>query len=576
MSGIVDLVNPLDIHLGHRQSLESMEVIPPILHREFLVRSRQRSSYMVRPLASLVSLLIVAGILGIPMLFGNGSVQLGMPAFRLCASFLWLFCFVEGLRNSSDCLSSEKREGTIGLLFLTRMNGLHVAIGKLSSGMISSVFNLVAALPILGLPILIGGVTFPEYMRVCLALVTTLGVTLAIGVLVSAFSQFAGRALGASLAVILVWNLTSTIASEAMGYLVPSPQSLFSGSFDMTFRSNPSTFWISLLVLWSVTLVIGFLAGFVVERRWQAKLPLASDSSRKGAKRMWQWLWPSKERRVSSKRPLEWLLERNSFLRYGKRGLLLMVILGVLSAFAAPLHTGIKSACSWIILGLVVWEGCRLFVGSEGRAWLELVLTTPVRLRDFLDELRRFAKRFALYGALLMLALEMIVFVGELISTLAGGAVTSLSPLIPQQAFSPSGGADMIKIFGAKLILLCLEVATMYFWLYGAFWYSFWRGIQSKSVTSALGWILLVTVLAYVVYLWLGTALLMFAVIQMGARFVSSPFIIVHLLGAITSALTIVYFLRLAKLSSRKFWFFLCPSPPLSHARVGFQKVSLR
>ena len=105
-----------------------MEFVPPILHREFVVRSRDCATYYFRLVTALVSFALALGFVVLPSLVGPGLSRNGSLGFSVCSWFLWLFCVVEGIRVSSDCLSGEKRDGTIGLLFLTRMGGFDVVV----------------------------------------------------------------------------------------------------------------------------------------------------------------------------------------------------------------------------------------------------------------------------------------------------------------------------------------------------------------------------------------------------------------------------------------------------------------
>ena len=60
---------------------------------------------------------------------------------------------------SADCIASEKREGTLGLLFLTPLTAMGVVVGK---GLVQAfrAFTLwVAVLPVIIIPFLSGGVT---------------------------------------------------------------------------------------------------------------------------------------------------------------------------------------------------------------------------------------------------------------------------------------------------------------------------------------------------------------------------------------------------------------------------------
>jgi hypothetical protein len=62
-------------------------------------------------------------------------------------------------------------------------------LGKLAVTSLSSVFVVVAVLPVLAFPVLLGGVTGVDYWKTILVLLNTLLLSLSVGVLVSAFSS---------------------------------------------------------------------------------------------------------------------------------------------------------------------------------------------------------------------------------------------------------------------------------------------------------------------------------------------------------------------------------------------------
>jgi len=104
----------------------------PVADRELRVASRKANTFWVRLLAALVALLIGAGFLALASQgsFGAGPGELGRMLF---AVLTWLSLGVAlsaGLFLTSDCLSEEKRDGTLGLLFLTDLRGYDVVSGS--------------------------------------------------------------------------------------------------------------------------------------------------------------------------------------------------------------------------------------------------------------------------------------------------------------------------------------------------------------------------------------------------------------------------------------------------------------
>ena len=153
----------------------------PIADRELRVAVRKRSTFWLRVAAALTGLVIGGGCLVLSKLFGANSVSLGSVLF---STLTWL-CLVAGLSAglffTADCLSEEKREGTLGLLFLTDLRGYDVALGKLLATSLRCFYALLAVLPILAITLLMGGVTGAQYWKATLALVNALFVSLSAG-----------------------------------------------------------------------------------------------------------------------------------------------------------------------------------------------------------------------------------------------------------------------------------------------------------------------------------------------------------------------------------------------------------
>src|SRR4030095_6629100 len=178
----------------------------PIVQRELRIASRRRSTYRTRWLAALLACVLVSGAL---ILSGRltTSTPPGESLFKLLAWLAFIYCLLEGLRNTADCLSEEKRAGTLGLLFLTDLHGYDVVLGKLIATSLNSFYALLAVFPPLAITLIQGGVTGGEFWRLLLNLVNTLFFSLATGICVSAASRDERRAWGVTLAVIAFFGI---------------------------------------------------------------------------------------------------------------------------------------------------------------------------------------------------------------------------------------------------------------------------------------------------------------------------------------------------------------------------------
>ena len=114
--------------------------ILPILERELRIRARSRATYWSRFAVGLVGALVLlpqlmwAWPLGAPGGMGRSLLNAFVSAAFLgsCAACLL----------TADVISWERREGTLGLLLLTRVRAFDVLVGKLGSAGLSSLSAL--------------------------------------------------------------------------------------------------------------------------------------------------------------------------------------------------------------------------------------------------------------------------------------------------------------------------------------------------------------------------------------------------------------------------------------------------
>jgi ABC-type transport system involved in multi-copper enzyme maturation permease subunit len=105
----------------------------------------------------------------------------GLEIFQACVALAFAYCLVVGTAVTADCVSSERREDTLGLLFLTNLNSAEIVAGKFCSTALSAVYRLVSIFPVLALPMLMGGVTLAHFWKTILALLVTIFFAMASG-----------------------------------------------------------------------------------------------------------------------------------------------------------------------------------------------------------------------------------------------------------------------------------------------------------------------------------------------------------------------------------------------------------
>src|SRR5258705_207506 len=320
----------------------------PIVERELRVGARQRSTYWMRPVTALIALvigsacLLLFGISGFGGTFGPGSMVFG--------AIMWLFLCVAlgaGLFFTSDSLSEEKREGTLGFLFLTDLRGYDVVAGKLLATSLRGFFPLLAFFPIVALTLLMGGVTGTEFWKTSLALLNALFFSLAAGLFVSAISRDAQRALAATLLLMLFFVFAGPLADETIAHIagrgfqtlvsLSSPGYVFhaAGGWGRTF------FWKGLLTTQIIAWVLFTFACLLIPYTWQQKAGKTAVATRTW---VYDWRYGKTARRTRLRNkllpidPVFWLASRERWQLVGLWVLALLAV-GVVTWLAIVIPT---------------------------------------------------------------------------------------------------------------------------------------------------------------------------------------------------------------------------------------------
>lgn len=181
----------------------------PVVQRELRVAARQPRTYYLRlvPAALAVAVLGYVGFLARALGFGRGGGAVFEPLITLAHGVSLLV----GGMLTADALSRERREGTLGFLFLSHLNGWDVVLGKLAAHALHAFYALLATMPVLALPLLAGGVTPGRFWWTMLALANTLFFAVSLGLLVSSASSDARRAYKATFILAFTYFLGPSV-----------------------------------------------------------------------------------------------------------------------------------------------------------------------------------------------------------------------------------------------------------------------------------------------------------------------------------------------------------------------------
>jgi hypothetical protein len=338
--------------------------------------------------------------------------------FRALAGLAFFYCLFTGARRTADCISEEKREGTLGLLFLTDLRGYDVVAGKLIATSAQTLQGVCAIFPVLAMGLVLGGMTVGEFWRATAVLSSTLLLSLALGLMISVLSRQAHRAIGVTLGLLLTLTLLPVIAGELFFWLSPglarfcanfSP--LTAGRFadDVAYRVNPNQFWgalgVNQLIAWSSLL----LASTAIASSWQDR---PSNTGRRRASPFLRYdpNRPSEfRRRLLDINPVFWLAARNDGRRFGTwvfAGVTLLIA-GMLLLLAYVLGGNTFGAAAvlalpvnWVLRLWLSWHACATFSEARRTGVMELILATPLTADEIIRGQRRALIRLFLWPAI--------------------------------------------------------------------------------------------------------------------------------------------------------------------------------
>lgn len=170
--------------------------IVSVIHRELRVQARQPFTYWLRAVGLLV--LLAGGTLFLEdeLFEANLGGRLFGAMHFLCYLALWILLPLA----AADCISRERREGTLGLLFLTPLRPSHIVIAKSVAHGLRAVSLVFALVPAFTIPFLLGGVPWQQAVMSLIVNCNVLCWGIAAALAASVLSRTANRSL--SLAVI--------------------------------------------------------------------------------------------------------------------------------------------------------------------------------------------------------------------------------------------------------------------------------------------------------------------------------------------------------------------------------------
>jgi hypothetical protein len=499
----------------------------PLLERELRARARSRATFWMR-----FGAVLVAAIICLPELLSGGfgtASNNGKFIFNGIVIIAFLLacggCFL-----TADVISRERREGTLGLLLLTRVRNLDVLLGKFGSAGLTSICALAALLPMMMIPVLAGGVTGGEAFRKGLALLNTLFLALAVGLWASAGAKEMSHGIGRAVrmfAAVLVIPLVFTIFDPSPFSLL-GPLSPFLMAGDRTYKHSPSNYWISLGLVHGA----GWILLIAASRRLRTNTPETEEKipTRFAGDAYYEYCRSLKRRwpRASISRtlqPVQFLTQRQRGIRatiWTAAIIALILQLGGLALMPFGFF-GFLSIIRWLPVNIIpaallAWAMSRFMIDARHNGALELLVTTPLGAKTIISAQWNALKQL-LWGPLLTMLvphLSQILIVGWRF-----GPGWTPDQMIRQWAFILFGLIN--AIFG--IAALC--------------WAGLWFGFKARSQTAAIVWtVAIAKAVPFLIYL-VSQGLLTFGIFPTG---IFSPY---DVRWYIPQFLTLLFYVRL-------------------------------
>lgn len=356
----------------------------PIIDRDLRIAARRISTYKHRLLTGGTA----AGLVVFFSMFGPFfSARSGHYLFQVASWFGFLICILEGLRETVDSVAQERREGTLGLLFLTDLRGYDIILGKLSAASVKSFSTLLAMLPAFALPIWMGGVTMGEFWRVAASFAAILILSMTVGLFASAMSQSSFQAIINSL-LLLSFGMLLPAANILLTGPIPAwsagPFGMFYFAPDLRFSTASTTYWHATICS---AIVCGVL--FLASAKWVEELIAGDDV---GAKNWFSKFWKPTRGYTDAWAPISlstdpavWLAEH---ALPGRRVLWALITGAGIVCFLVGYASGRKALLILVCLQLFFAFLLKIWIAAlslqpmnmaKRSGALELILCTPLR-----------------------------------------------------------------------------------------------------------------------------------------------------------------------------------------------------
>jgi ABC-type transport system involved in multi-copper enzyme maturation permease subunit len=176
----------------------------PILFREYRAAARRKRTFVLRCVFS-GFLAVVFLFFGFAQFAGAPNQAAGRQLLKLFSWQLMILMFIFAPALTCGCISDERRQGTLGLLFLTRLTPADIVLGKFAGKTLDLLLLVLSAIPLLFVPVLLGGVDWDQTLSSVLSISALLVLASSLGVFCSTMARNTGTSVAIAYGVLLGW-----------------------------------------------------------------------------------------------------------------------------------------------------------------------------------------------------------------------------------------------------------------------------------------------------------------------------------------------------------------------------------
>jgi ABC-type Na+ efflux pump permease subunit len=415
----------------------------PVLQRELREAARRRANHRLRLFSAGVATLLLWAIAAH---MARSSAQMGSWIFAALHSLLLglILLIVPGL--TADCIARERRDGTLGLLFLTPLSAGGIVAGKALAQALRALTLWLAVLPILAIPFMMGGITwFDAFSALSLEFCAAV-LCLAAGLLASSLVRERNAAfllaffLAAAflflfsqvfiLILIKLWRGSTVFAQIGMRWWDMELEVLpiFFGLLDVrgvagwsamvAFSPVLTTVWTWLCCCGPVAVLLIFLlvalfAARRIKRSWPDKIPSPRRENlvRRYCEPLFRRRFRRRMQRLLDRNPIAWLQQYSWKARLGTWVLCLLFAAVEWVIFQVHPDIDYLTALALVpmsvtLVGIYTFVGVNGFLEEKRSGALELLLVAPITVNKLIFGRASGLWRRFLPAALVLLAAQ--------------------------------------------------------------------------------------------------------------------------------------------------------------------------